>query len=129
MLAQALELWRGPPLAEVAFEDFARGEIRRLEELAVVALETRIDADLRLGRHAELVPELEGLLAEQPTRERIAGELMTALYRSGRQTKRSRSTSAPARTSPNSSGSNPGLRSDGCRNRFSSKSDRCKRTR
>lgn len=86
MLAQALELWRGPPLAEVAFEDFARGEIRRLEELAVVALETRIDADLRLGRHAELVPELEGLLAEQPTRERIAGELMTALYRSGRQT-------------------------------------------
>ena len=85
LLAEALGLWRGPPLAEVAFEDFAQGEIRRLEELRLIALETRIDADLQLGRHAELIPELEGLLAEQPTRERLAGQLMTALYRTGRQ--------------------------------------------
>ena len=85
LLAEALDLWRGPPLAEVAFEDFAQAEIRRLEELHLSALETRIDADLQLGRHAELIGELEGLLADQPTRERLAGQLMTALYRSGRQ--------------------------------------------
>ena len=86
LLADALGLWRGPALAEVAFEDFAQAEIRQLDELRLVALETRIDADLQVGRHAELIPELEGLLAEQPTRERIVGQLMIALYRSGRQT-------------------------------------------
>ena len=85
LLSEALELWRGPPLADVAFEDFAQAEIRRLEELRLVALESRIDADLQLGRHTELIGELEGLLVEQPTRERFAGQLMTALYRSGRQ--------------------------------------------
>jgi len=85
LLADALRLWRGPPLAEVAFEDFAESEIRRLQELRLVTLETRIDADLQLGRDADLVPELEALLAQQPTRERLAGQLMTALYRSGRQ--------------------------------------------
>ena len=85
LLAEALGLWRGPPLAEVAFEDFAQAEIRRLEELRLVALETRIDADLELGRNAGLVAELEALLAEQPTRERLAGQLMTALYSAGRQ--------------------------------------------
>ena len=58
----ALELWRGPPLAEVAFEDFAQAEIRRLEELRLTALERRIDADLRLGRHHELVGELDALV-------------------------------------------------------------------
>jgi predicted ATPase/DNA-binding SARP family transcriptional activator/Tfp pilus assembly protein PilF len=86
LLGESLGLWRGPPLAEVAFEDFAQAEIRRLEELRLVALETRIDADLQLGHHGGLIPELEARLAEQPTRERIAGQLMTALYRSGRQT-------------------------------------------
>jgi predicted ATPase/DNA-binding SARP family transcriptional activator len=85
LLGDALGPWRGPPLAEIAFEDFAQGEIRRLEELRLSALETRIDADLHLGRHAELVPELERVLADQPTREPIAGQLMTALYREGRQ--------------------------------------------
>jgi predicted ATPase/DNA-binding SARP family transcriptional activator len=85
LLAAALELWRGPPLAEVAFEDFAQGEIRRLEELRLVALEARIDADLQLGRNAEVISELNALLVEEPTRERAAGQLMTALYRSGRQ--------------------------------------------
>jgi predicted ATPase/DNA-binding SARP family transcriptional activator len=86
LLAQALALWRGPALAQVAFEDFAQAEIRRLEELRWAALEARVDAELALGRHAELVGELEGLLAQQPARERIAGQLMLALYRCGRQT-------------------------------------------
>jgi DNA-binding SARP family transcriptional activator len=85
LLAEALGLWRGPPLAEVAFDDFAQGEIRRLEELRFAALETRIDADLQQGSHAALIPELEGLLADQPARERIAAQLMTALYPAGRQ--------------------------------------------
>jgi DNA-binding SARP family transcriptional activator len=85
MLTEVLALWRGPPLAEVAFEDFAQAEIRHLQALRLVALEARIDADLQLGRHTDLIPELEGLLAEHPTRDRIAAHLMTALYRSGRQ--------------------------------------------
>jgi DNA-binding SARP family transcriptional activator/DNA-binding CsgD family transcriptional regulator len=85
LLAGTLRLWRGPPLAEVAFEDFAQPEIRRLEELRLTALESRIEADLRLGQHDELIPELERRLAENPTRERLAGQLMLALYRSGRQ--------------------------------------------
>jgi predicted ATPase/DNA-binding SARP family transcriptional activator len=84
-LAQALSLWRGPPLAEVVFEDFAGPEIRRLEELRASALESRIDADLQLGHDAELVSELEALVSEEPVRERLAGQLMTALYRGGRQ--------------------------------------------
>ncbi len=85
-LRDALALWRGPALAEVAFEDFAQAEIRRLEELRVGALEVRLAAELALGRHAELTPELESLVAQEPTRERLAGLLMLALYRSGRQT-------------------------------------------
>ncbi len=85
LLAAALRLWHGSPLAEVSFEDFAQAEIRRLDELRLVVLESRIDADLQLGRHLELIPELEQLVAGRPTRERVAGQLMTALYRSGRQ--------------------------------------------
>ncbi len=85
MLSTALALWRGVPLAEIAFEDFAQGEIRRLEELRLVALETRIDADLQLGRHRRLIGELERLLAAHPTRERFAAQLMLALYRCERQ--------------------------------------------
>ena len=85
LLSEALALWRGPPLAEVTFEDFAQGEIRRLDELRIRALECRIDAELQLGRHAELLGELEGLLAAAPTREHLAGQLMLALYRCGRQ--------------------------------------------
>ena len=84
-LTQALGLWRGPPLAEVAFEDFAQPEIRRLEELRLEALEARIDAGLRLGRHEQMIGELERLLAEHPSRERFAAELMLALYRCCRQ--------------------------------------------
>jgi predicted ATPase/DNA-binding SARP family transcriptional activator len=84
-LGAALALWRGPPLADLAWEPFAHTEIARLEELQLAALEDRIDADLALGRHGQLVPELEGLVAEQPLRERLRGQLMLALYRAGRQ--------------------------------------------
>ena len=84
-LSAALELWRGPPLAEVSYEEFAQSEVRRLEELRLLALEARVDAQLQLGQHDAVIAELEGLLVEQPARERIAGQLMLALYRSGRQ--------------------------------------------
>jgi DNA-binding SARP family transcriptional activator len=84
-LRAALELWRGPPLADLAYEPFAQVPILRLEELRLVALEARIDAELALGRQAELVVELEGLVAAEPLRERPRSQLMLALYRSGRQ--------------------------------------------
>jgi DNA-binding SARP family transcriptional activator/ABC-type branched-subunit amino acid transport system substrate-binding protein len=84
-LREALSLWRGPALAEFRYEDFAQAEIARLEELRLAAQEERIEADLELGRHDELVPELEALVGEQPLRERPRGQLMLALYRSGRQ--------------------------------------------
>jgi DNA-binding SARP family transcriptional activator len=84
-LRQALDLWRGPPLADFAFEPFAQAEIARLEERRLVALEERIEADLALGRHADLVGELESLIATHPLRERLRGQLMLALYRSRRQ--------------------------------------------
>ncbi len=82
---EALDLWRGPALADFAYEPFAQAEIARLEELRLLALERRIDADLACGRHAEVVGELEGLAAEHPLREHLHRQLMLALYRSGRQ--------------------------------------------
>ena len=85
VLGDALALWRGPALADFAYEPFAQTEISRLEELRVVALEERIEADLALGRHADLTSELEALVEVQPLRERPRGQLMLALYRSGRQ--------------------------------------------
>jgi YVTN family beta-propeller protein len=85
MLREALGLWRGPPLAEFSYADFARDEIGRLEELRLVAQEDRIQADLALGRRAEAVPELEALIREHPLRERLRELLMVALYRTGRQ--------------------------------------------
>lgn len=85
LLRDALELWRGRPLADLADAPFAVTEAERLEELRLAALEDRIEADLALGRHAELVGELEALIAEHPLRERPRGQLMLALYRSGRQ--------------------------------------------
>jgi DNA-binding SARP family transcriptional activator len=84
-LREALALWRGPPLADFAYESFASDEIARLEELRLIALERRIDHDLEAGRHAELVPELEQLISEHRLREHLRGQLMLALYRSGRQ--------------------------------------------
>jgi DNA-binding SARP family transcriptional activator len=84
-LGEALRLWRGQALAEFASEPFARSEGPRLEELRLVAVEERIDADLLLGRHADLVGELESFVAHHPLRERFRRQLMLALYRSGRQ--------------------------------------------
>jgi DNA-binding SARP family transcriptional activator/Tfp pilus assembly protein PilF len=86
-LRRALELWRGPALLGAAVTEWLRGQAARLEERRLAALEDRIEADLRLGRHADLVPELEGLVSAAPLRprERLFGQLMVALYRSGRQ--------------------------------------------
>ena len=85
ILREALALWRGPALADFTYEPFAQTEIARLEELRVAALEERIDADLALGRHVELVSELEALVDAQPLRERPRAQLMVALYGAGRQ--------------------------------------------
>jgi DNA-binding SARP family transcriptional activator len=85
LLGDALALWRGPALADFAYEPFAQAEISRLDELRLAALEQRIEADLALDRHGQLVAELERLVAEYPLRERLRGQLMLALYRSGRQ--------------------------------------------
>jgi WD40 repeat protein/DNA-binding SARP family transcriptional activator len=82
---EALRLWRGSPLADVAGEPFATPEIRRLEELRSAALEVAIDQDLDAGRHREVLPEIDGLLAVEPLRERLHACRMLALYRSGRQ--------------------------------------------
>ena len=84
-LEEALSLWRGTPLSEFVYERFAQREINRLEELREAALEERFEAHLALGRGADLVGELEALVAEHPLRERLRGQLMLALYRSGRQ--------------------------------------------
>jgi len=84
-LREALELWRGPPLADLAFEPFAPPVIGSLEELRTAALEDLMDAELALGAGAELVRELELLIAKDPLRERLRGQLMLALYRGGRQ--------------------------------------------
>jgi hypothetical protein len=78
-------LWRGPALAELAFEPFASVEVARLEEQRLAALEARIEADLQTGGHTKLVGELRHLVAVNPTRERLAAQLMLALYRCGRQ--------------------------------------------
>ncbi len=84
-LRQALALWHGAAFSEVADQPFAYAEALRLEELRLQALENRIEADLTLGKVAELVPELESLVAREPLRERLRGQLMRSLYASGRQ--------------------------------------------
>src|SRR3954451_876142 len=81
----ALDLWRGPALYDVVYESFAQTEAARLDELRLVALETRIDADLVLGEHARLAGELEALVAQHPLRQRFRAQLMLALYRCVRQ--------------------------------------------
>ena len=85
LLREGLALWRGPPLADLAFEPFAQTEIARLEEQHEAAVATRVEADLAAGRHEELVGELRRLVAEHPAHEPFVGQLMLALYRSGRQ--------------------------------------------
>src|SRR5690349_7029295 len=84
-LREGLALWRGPPLADVAFESSERRDADRLDELRLAALEDRIEADLAVGRHSSLIGELEALVAEHPLREQPRAQLMLALYRSGRQ--------------------------------------------
>lgn len=85
LLREAQAVWRGPALADFAYEPFAQAEIARLEEVRVAALEDRIDADLASGEDARLVGELEAHVRAHPLRERLRGQLMLALYRSGRQ--------------------------------------------
>jgi DNA-binding SARP family transcriptional activator len=85
LLQEALDVWRGPPLAEFAYDAFAQSEVRRLDELRLTAVEDRIDADLEAGRANDVVPELESLVAAEPHRERLRTQLMLALYRTGRQ--------------------------------------------
>jgi DNA-binding SARP family transcriptional activator/DNA-binding beta-propeller fold protein YncE len=82
---EALALWRGPALADLAPLEFAQSEIRRLEGLRLAALMERLKADLALGRAGEVIPELQALVEANPLQERLRGELMLALYRSGRQ--------------------------------------------
>jgi YVTN family beta-propeller protein len=84
-LTAALALWHGSPLPQFAYEPFARDEIARLEELRLAAVEARVDAQLGLGGHAGVIAELEALVRQHPLRERLCGQLMLALYRSGRQ--------------------------------------------
>ena len=82
---EALDLFRGPPLVDFTYESWAQAEAGRLEELRLACLEDRIEADLALGRHAEVVGEIEALIAEYPLRESLRAHHMLALYRSGRQ--------------------------------------------
>jgi len=84
-LEQALSLWRGPPLADLAYEAFAQREIARLDELHGAALERLIEAKLTLGRHVEVIGQLESLVDEYPYREGLRAQLMLALYRADRQ--------------------------------------------
>src|SRR5215213_7659335 len=85
LLAEALALFRGAPLQDFRYDEFARAEAARIEELRLRALELRIDAELALGRHDDVVPQLERLIADAPLRERFRAQLMLALYRAGRQ--------------------------------------------
>jgi DNA-binding SARP family transcriptional activator len=84
-LREALAMWRGPPLSDLAYEPFAQTEIARLQERHLAAFEAWADVELALGRHAGLVSELQAAVAQQPLREHLHGELMLALYRCGRQ--------------------------------------------
>jgi DNA-binding SARP family transcriptional activator len=84
-LRAALAVWRGPALGDLVFEPFSQSAVLRLDELRLAVLEDRIEADLAHGRHAEVIPEIDALIREHPLRERQRGQLMLALYRSGRQ--------------------------------------------
>ncbi len=85
LLREGLALWQGLPLADLAYEPFAAAPVARLQELRLAALEQRIEAELALGEHRRLIAELEALADEHPTHERFRAQLMTALYRAGRQ--------------------------------------------
>ncbi len=107
-LSRALALWRGRPLAEFSNHEFAQAAISRLQERRLVALEERIEADLLRGRHADVVAEVEALVAEHPFRERFQAQLMLALYRSGRQSDALAAYSSARRTLAEELGLEPG---------------------
>lgn len=107
-LRAALALWRGRPLADLASEPFAAGDIARLDEARVAATEERVEVELALGRHRELVPELETLVADYPLREHMYAALMTALYRCGRQAEALRAFQAARATLGDELGLDPG---------------------
>ena len=106
--ARLSALWRGPALADLAFEPFAQAEAARLDELRVAALEDRIAAELALGRHAAVASELEPLIAEHPLRERLRRLQMLALYRCGRQAEALEAYRAARRTLVEEVGVEPG---------------------
>ena len=85
LYVESLDLWRGAPLAELTYDSFAQPAIGRLEEMRLAALEQRFDADLELGRHSDVIGELEALIWDHPLRERFRVQMMLALYRAGRQ--------------------------------------------
>jgi DNA-binding SARP family transcriptional activator len=85
LLQRALALWRGQAYGDFAYADFARAEAERLEDLRLAAIEERIEAELELGQHVELLPELRSLAASHPLRERLLAQEMLALYRAGQQ--------------------------------------------
>jgi WD40 repeat protein/DNA-binding SARP family transcriptional activator/energy-coupling factor transporter ATP-binding protein EcfA2 len=109
ILRDALALWRGAALAELALEPFAGTEIARLEEQRLAALELRAQADLAAGRHAEVVGELQRLVSEHPAREQLGEQLMLALYRCGRQTEALEAYAATRRVLVDQVGVEPGL--------------------
>jgi DNA-binding SARP family transcriptional activator len=108
MLDEALALWRGPALLEFAHLDFAWGTAARLEERKLAATEDRVDADLRLGRHAAVVGELGELVAAHPLREQLRHHMALALYRAGRQAEALRILDDARRTLRNQLGIDPG---------------------
>jgi YVTN family beta-propeller protein len=107
-LAEALSLWRGPPLSDLADRRFAQAEVARLVDLHLACQEERIEQDLQARRHAELTGELEALVAEHPLRERLRCQLMLALYRSGRQAEALDAYQAARRTLVEELGIEPG---------------------
>ena len=111
LLRDALALWRGPPLADLALVEYFQDEIRRLEQLRLLALMERIDVDLALGGGAELIPEIESLVASDPLQERLRAQLMLALYRAGRQADALRLIVRPVRCCVPSLASSP---AEGC---------------
>jgi DNA-binding SARP family transcriptional activator len=86
VLGRALGLWRGQAYGELVYEEFARAEAERLEELRLVCIEAWLEAGLALGQDDDLLPELQSLALAHPMRERVQAQLMLALYRCGRQT-------------------------------------------
>ena len=116
---EALGLWRGVPLADVAHEPFASAEIRRLEDLRLQAVELAIDADLAARRHGDVLGELRSMIVDEPLRERLRAQYMLALYRSGRQAEALEPIGTHARRSSRRSASSPAPSCDASTRRFS----------